>query len=72
MLKTVLDQQAEIVERLKRIEKREDGRESKKDEQIYVPPSVRVCMYINIFIGYTFMYFLFISYFPANKNLMNF
>lgn len=50
MLKTVLDQQAEILERLKRVEKslREDERESKKDEQIYVPPSVRVCMYISI------------------------
>lgn len=48
MLKTVLDQQAEILERLKRVEKREDERESKKDEQIYEPPSVRVCMYISI------------------------
>lgn len=48
MLKTVLDQQAEILERLKRVKKREDERESKKDEQIYVPPSVQVCMYISI------------------------
>lgn len=48
MLKTVLDQQAAILERLKRVEKREDERESKKDEQIYVPPSVRVCLYISI------------------------
>ena len=56
MLTKVLEQQAEILERLKRIEKREDERENnKKDEQIYVPPSVRVNLFHNFRIFVEFL-----------------
>lgn len=66
ILKTLLEQQSEILERLKRIGKKERS----KDEQIYVPPSVRICMSINIFI---YFYVLFVpSYFPTSTNYIYF
>jgi hypothetical protein len=42
MLAQVLEQQAEIIQRFKNPEKREEERSEKEEEKVYVPPSVRV------------------------------